>query len=114
MKVTRELIESMVRNEIVNLRENVGKPTSALITLLRNDMVKKVLGRLKEIMSSQGEAGASTRVEEVAAICKEIGVTAADLRKVIPILKGEEDDAPDSAPGAEDIVPAPKPAGPKR
>ena len=100
MKVTRELIESMVRNEIMNLRENVGKPTSALATALNNDVVEKVLDRLRTILSSQGEPGASTRLEEIIAIFNEIGITSADLRKALGPQRGEEDAAPDSAPGA--------------
>ena len=88
MKITKELIESMVREQ---LEENLGaRAVSTFKRAMSIPRNEKALSDIRNILNSQGEAGASSRREELVALFNTLGINMTDLVKIVGAMRGEE------------------------
>jgi len=65
--------------------------------LLTQKPVRVILNRMKTVLDSQGKPGSSGRIEEIAALLGPLGITVADLIKIVSGMKGEEKNQPEQS-----------------
>jgi hypothetical protein len=90
MKVTKELIESMIREQIKEAQNLASKAAPTAVATMNLPAAAGVFKKLKDIVNSQGKPGQTGRKEEVALILGALGITAADLTMILSTLRGEE------------------------
>lgn len=65
--------------------------------LLTQKPVRVILNRMKTVLDSQGKPGSPGRKEEIAALLGPLGITVADLIKIVSGMKGEEKNQPEQS-----------------
>ena len=88
MKITKEQLRQLIKEELEEAMAD--KAASGFARKLKLPIVQKAIAALKDSLEAIGPAGAGTRKEEVIAILNQLGITGADLTKVIGTAKGED------------------------
>ena len=109
MKITKELIEEMVRQQISEtLTEGAlaDKAAPTAKSTMALPAAEAVFEKLKAVLDSQGKPGAPGRKEEIDLALGALGITVADLTMIMSTLRGQESakKAAATAPGAEEAV----------
>ena len=100
MKITKELIEEMVRQQISEtlteerLADKAAPTAKATMAL---PAAKAVFKKLKAVLDSQGEPGAPERKQEIDLALGALGITTEDLRMIMSALRSQESDEASSA-----------------
>ena len=84
--------------EDINEAGLADRATGSLKQLLTKKPVLLVFNRMKTVLDSQGEPGSPGRKEEIAAVLGALGITVADLIKIVSGMKGEEKNQPEQSP----------------
>lgn len=106
MKITKELIESIIREQIKEAQDLASKAAASAKAIMELPAAKAVFEKLKAVLDSQGKPGAPGRKEEIDLILGALGITVADLTMIMSALRGQEsaEKAAATAPGAEKSV----------
>ena len=105
MKITKELIEEMVREQLEEARLGDEAAPAAKATM-GLPAAEAVFRKLKAVLDSQGKPGAPGRKEEIDLALGALGITTKDLRMIMSALRSQESDEASAAtePGAEKTV----------
>lgn len=106
MKVTKELIESIIREQIKEAQDLASKAAPTAKSIMALPAAKAVFEKLKAVLDSQGKPGAPGRKEEIDLVLRALGITVADLNMIASPLRSQESakKAAATAPGAEKSV----------
>ena len=98
MKITKKLIETMVREQIQEAQNLASKAVPIAHATLNLPAAKAVFDKLKDIINSQGEPGQTGRKEEGALILGALGINVNDLTMIISAMRSEQSGAEEAEP----------------
>ena len=109
MKITKKLIETMVREQLDNALSEAGladKAAPAAKATMALPAAKAVFQKLEAVLDSQGKPGSPGRKQEIDLALSALGITVADLTMIMSALRGQESAEASAAtePGAENQV----------